>query len=160
MDEYRFRMNMTIAPKLVVCGTILNANGSDAYTTTPFQAMRYGIASVLLDDGYYAYSPNGYPDNDLFSFDELGGNPGGPAVGYLGYPTEPPPKAAWQSGVWRREFDHGIALVNPKGNGSKTVNLEATFKHLTGAQNPTVNDGSAVASVTLQNRDGLILLRP
>jgi len=161
MDEYRFRMNMTIKPKLVVCGHGgLSAEGSDAYTSTPFQAMRYGICSVLLDDGYYAYSPNGYPDDVLFSFDELGGNPGGPPVGYLGYPTQPAPKAAWQNGVWRRDFAHGIALVNPKGNGAKTVTLGGSFKHLTGNQNPSLNNGSSVTSVTLQERDGVILLSP
>jgi hypothetical protein len=160
MAEYRFRMNVTIAPRLVVCGHLLDADGSDAYTSTPYQAMRYGIGSVLLDDGYYAYSPKGYPDNVLFSFDELGGNPGGPAIGYLGHPKQMPPNAAWQSGVWRRDFDHGIALVNPKGNAARTVNLGGSFRHLTGKQNPSLNDGSLVTSVTLQERDGMILLAP
>ena len=160
MAEYKFRMNLTIAPHLVVCGHgALAANGTDPYTTAPYQAMRYGIASVLLDDGYYAFSPDGYPDDQLYSFDELGGNGGGPPIGYLGYPTQTPPTAAWQSGVWRRDFDHGIALVNPKGNGAKTVTLGGTFKHLTGAQNSALNDGSSVTSVTLQDRDGIILLR-
>jgi hypothetical protein len=160
MAEYRFRMNMTIAPNLVVCGHgDMNANGSDPYDSTPYRAMRYGIASVLLDDGYYAYSPDGYPDDVLFSFDELGGNAGGPDIGYLGYPTGPRATAAWQNGVWRRDFENGIALVNPKGNGAQTVMLGGTFKHLVGAQNPTLNDGSSVTSVTLQDRDGLILLK-
>ncbi len=84
----------------------------------------------------------------------------GPALGYLGYPTTQPPPAAGQNGVWRRDFDHGIALVNPKGNGAQTVSLGGTFVHLTGSQNPSLNNGSAVTSVTLQDRDGLILLRP
>jgi hypothetical protein len=117
------------------------------------------MASAALEDGYYAYSPAGYPDDVLFSFDELGGNSGGPPVGYLGYPTQPPPTAAWQSGVWRRDFDKGIVLVNPKGNGAKTVTLGGTFKHLVGAQNAALNDGSSVTSVTLADRDGLVLMR-
>jgi hypothetical protein len=160
MDEYRFRMNISIGPKLGVAGHIgLTQQGTDPTSSAPYRAMRYGIASVLLHDGYYAYSPEGYPDNVLYSFDELGGNAGGPPVGYLGYPTQPPPTAAWQNGVWRRDFDHGIALVNPKGNGQKTVTLGGTFKHLTGAQNPSLNDGSSVTTVTLEDRDGIILLR-
>lgn len=161
MDDYRFRLNMCLAPKLGVAGHLnLASNGSDPSDTTPYRALRYGMASVALEDGYYAYAPSsGYSDNDLFSFDELGGNPGGPPVGYLGYPTQPPPTAAWQNGVWRRDFDHGIVLVNPKGNGKQTVSLGGTFKHLSGQQNPTLNDGSAVTSVTLADRDGLVLLR-
>ncbi len=161
MGEYRFRLNMTIAPKLALVGHMdVNVDGSDPYTTAPYQAMRYVLSSTLLEDGYYAYSPDGYPDNNLFSFDECGGNAGGPAIGYLGYPTQTPPTAAWQKGVWRRDFDHGIALVNPKGNGAQTVSLGGTFKHLTGAQNPTLNNGTSVTTVTLQDRDGLILLLP
>jgi hypothetical protein len=161
MAEYKFRMNLTIPPKLVVLGHGgMAANGADPYTATPYQAMRYGVASVALDDGYYAFSPDGYPDDVLFWFDELGGNAGGPPLGYLGYPTQAPPTVAWQSGVWRRDFDHGIVLVNPKGNGAKTVSLGGTFKHLTGTQNPSLNNGASVTSVTLQDRDGLILLRP
>jgi hypothetical protein len=161
MNDYRFRLNLCIAPKLAVAGHLnLAANGTDPYDSSPYRAMRYGMASVALEDGYYAYAPvDGYPDNELYSFDELGGNQGGPPIGYLGYPTQPPPTAAWKSGVWRRDFDHGIVLVNPKGNGAQTVSLGGTFKHLQGAQNPSLNDGSAVQSVTLQDRDGLVLLR-
>lgn len=160
MDDYRFRLNLSVAPKLGVAGHLnLLADGSDPTDTTPFRAMRYGMASVALEDGYYAYSGTGYSDVDLYSFDELGGNEGGPPVGYLGYPKSTPPTAAWKSGVWRRDFDNGIVLVNPKGNGGKTVSLDGTFKHLKGAQNPTLNDGASVTSVTLADRDGLVLLR-
>src|SRR5262249_4381627 len=74
-------------------------------------------------------------------------------------PTQPPPTAAWQHGVWRRDFDHGIALVNPKGNGAQTVTLETPFHHLTGQQNPSLDDGAAVTTITLQDRDGLLLAR-
>ncbi|HEY1954785.1 MAG TPA: hypothetical protein VGH28_04220 [Polyangiaceae bacterium] len=161
MNEYRFRMNMTIAPHLAIAGhKNVAANGSDPSDATPYRAMRYGMASASLEDGYYAYSPTtGYTDTDLYSFDELGGNTGGPPVGYLGYPTEAPPTAAWKQGVWRRDFDHGIVLVNPKGNGAQTVSLGGTFKHLVGKQNPSVNDGSSVTSVTLADRDGLVLMK-
>jgi hypothetical protein len=39
----------------------------------------------------------------------------------------------------------------------QTVQLGAKAKKLTGTQDPSVNDGSTVTSVTLQDRDGLIL---
>ena len=65
----------------------------------------------------------------------------------------------WQNGVWRRDFANGIALVNPKGNGPQTVTLETTYKHFSGTQDPSVNNGQSVTSVTLNDRDGVILLR-
>jgi hypothetical protein len=49
--------------------------------------------------------------------------------------------------------------VNPKGNGSRTVTLETSYKHLSGTQDPAVNNGQTVTTVTLNDRDGVILLR-
>jgi hypothetical protein len=69
------------------------------------------------------------------------------------------PTAAWQKGVWRRDFDNGIALVNPKGNGAQTVTLEAPYIKIKGAQDPVTNNGQTVTTVTLKDRDGIILLR-
>jgi hypothetical protein len=37
--------------------------------------------------------------------------------------------------------------------------LETSYKHLSGTQDPTVNNGQTVTSVTLQDRDGVILAR-
>jgi len=39
------------------------------------------------------------------------------------------------------------------------VALETTYRHIRGRQDPAVNDGSVVSSVTLAPRDGLVLLR-
>ncbi|MGH8327315.1 MAG: hypothetical protein ACRET2_11175, partial [Steroidobacteraceae bacterium] len=54
---------------------------------------------------------------------------------------------------------NGIALVNPKGNGTQTVQLGGTFVKIKGTQDPSVNNGQTVTSVTLNDRDGIILLR-
>ena len=50
-------------------------------------------------------------------------------------------------------------LVNPSGNGAKTVNLGGTFRKLSGPQDPGTNNGAIVTSVTLADRDGIILSR-
>jgi hypothetical protein len=76
----------------------------------------------------------------------------------LGQAAEPRQDKAWKQGVWRRKFEKGIALVNPKGNGKQTVTLDGSYQKISGTQDPSVNDGSTVTSVTLEERDGLILL--
>lgn len=118
---------------------------------TDYQSMRYGLASCLMNDGYYSFTSTSAGYSGVVWFDEYNAK--------LGTPTEPPPTGPWQKGVWRRDFTNGIALVNPKGNGPQTVQLGATFVHLKGSQDPSVNNGQQVTSVTLQDRDGLILLR-
>jgi hypothetical protein len=57
-------------------------------------------------------------------------------------------------------------LWNPKGNGAKNVNVSALvspsghtgLKHIAGTQDPAVNNGRAATSVTLNDRDGVVLL--
>ncbi|MGA3129881.1 MAG: Ig-like domain-containing protein [Terracidiphilus sp.] len=72
-------------------------------------------------------------------------------------------------GVWAREFQNGIAIVNPKGNGPVTLDINkdlggpGVWKHFQG-NDPAItndaNDGTVVTSnLTLQDRDGIILLR-
>jgi hypothetical protein len=61
--------------------------------------------------------------------------------------------------VYRREFDKGLVLVNPRGNGTRTVNVGSGWKRIDGSQDRNVNNGQNTSSVTLKEQDGIILLR-
>lgn len=141
MRWYRKTMDALAGPKLL----IFDQHGDP----TDYQAMRYGLASCLLDDGYYAFTSDGYHGVDWF--DEYDAN--------LGQAVAPPSMAPWQKGVYRRDFENGIALVNPKGNGPVEVELEGDFKRISGKQAPGVNNGQTGRTVKLNDRDGIILLR-
>jgi hypothetical protein len=143
MTRYHKIMGMVNAPKLM----IFNAAG----TLTDYQTMRYSLASSLMDDAYFCYTDLAVNYSSVPWFDEYNAN--------LGAAITPPQTSAWQKGVYRRDFANGIALVNPKGNGSQTVTLETAFVKVKGSQAPSVNDGSTVTQVTLKDRDGIILLR-
>ena len=143
MKNYRKIMAAMAAPKYVICG----AGGS----VTDYQTVRYALASCSMDDGYFAYTDNSKQYQGVPWFDEYGVK--------LGNATSGPATSAWQSGVYRRNFENGIILVNPKGNGARTVTLEADFVKIQGTQAPSVNNGATVRTVTLQDRDGIILLR-
>jgi hypothetical protein len=118
---------------------------------TDYQAMRYGLASASMDDGYFAFNDRTKSYSGAVHFDEYDAQ--------LGAATSKPQTAAWQAGVYRRDFTNGIILVNPKGNGARTVTLETDFRKLKGTQVPAVNNGQLVRTVQLNDRDGLILLR-
>jgi hypothetical protein len=142
MQAYRKVMAALAVPKLGIFAQV----GS----TTDYQSVRYGVASCPMDDGFYAYNDSA-GNSDAPAFDEYNAN--------LGNAISLPQTAAWQHGVYRRDFDNGIALVNPKGNGAQTVQLETSYKRLLGSQAPGVNNGQTVTSVTLQDRDGIILMK-
>jgi hypothetical protein len=143
MREYRLIMASVAQPQLVVFGQVGVAND--------YQGFRYGFTSCLMDNGYYEFSLAANAYSGIFWFDEFNTK--------LGNATTAPPTVAWQKGVYRRDFDNGIALVNPRGNGAQTVQLETTFKKISGTQDPATNNGQTVQAVTLQDRDGVILLR-
>jgi hypothetical protein len=144
MTGYAAAMDAMSDPKLGIFAV-------DKWVAGDYPTMRYGLAACLMDDGYFFINDGNYDlDHELW-FDEFSAD--------LGQPLEARRTAAWSQGVWKREFDHGIALLNPKGNGAQTVALSGTFRKLQGTQDPSVNDGSTVTRVTLGDRDGLILLR-
>jgi hypothetical protein len=118
---------------------------------------RYGLATALMDDGYYMVTPtDSYGDQRWYDEFDV----------QLGYPIDPPPTAAWSNGVYRRRFDKGMALVNPRtfypakiNTTAKTVTIEAGYKRFLGKQDPLHNNGQAVTTLTLQPGDAIILIK-
>jgi hypothetical protein len=140
MSFYRKTIVALAEPKLAV----FQMDGDP----TNYQVLRYGLTSCLLDDGYFAFNDHSKGYYGVEWFDEYDQK--------LGKATSIPPTAAWQKGVYRRDFEKGIALVNPKGNGLQTVTVGPGFKKFKGTQDPLVNNGNDVTTVTLKDRDGVI----
>ncbi len=143
MTSYRKVMGAIAAPQLLIF--------SEQGSPTDYQSLRYGLASCLMDEGYFEFTNIDNNYSGVIWFDEYKVN--------LGAETSSPAHSAWQKGVYRRDFQNGIALVNPKGNGSQTVQLETNYRRISGTQDPVTNNGQLTNSVTLNDRDGIILLR-
>jgi len=143
MKQYRATMALLAAPKYGIC----SVEGSK----TDYQLVRYALGSCMLDDGYFAFSDPSSYYRGVPWFDEYSVK--------LGAATSGPSTSAWQSGVYRRNFQNGIVLVNPKGNGTRTVTLETNYVKIRGTQATSVNNGATVRTVTLKVRDGIILLK-
>ncbi len=143
MRWYRKTMAAIAEPKLVGFHYVGSA--------TDYKTLRYGLASCLLDNGYFAFSERGKGYSGVVWFDEYDAK--------LGREVMPPVTTAWQKGVYRRDFENGIVLVNPKGNGPVEVTLEEDFRRLSGKQDPVVNNGTVTRKILLQDRDGIILKR-
>jgi hypothetical protein len=159
MAAYRRALALTKGPKIAM----FHSNIGDWKLKYPsvnysnYRWNRYGLTSCLMDNGYYAVMiEDGPPELDWF--DEFDGGELD-MVGYLGQAMDPPQTSAWSQGVYRREFYNGLVLVNPKGNGARTVNVGEGWKKIVGRQDPKHNDGQSVTSITLDEQDGIILLR-
>jgi len=177
LANYYLGMDFCLSPKLVgigarfptastpsqfgVNGILTNVTQGSALE---YQTMRYGLCTALMDDGYFAPGTvNGYDWQQLRWYDEYGDDSltqVNVKRGYLGFPkTSRPIAPAFAGGTfggWLRLFDNGKVLVNPRGNGVQTYNISGT--RLLGSQQPSINNGATVTSVTLQDGDGAILL--
>lgn len=119
--------------------------------STDYQLLRYALCSCLLNNGYFNYADESVGYVVPPWFDEYDHK--------LGTAITAPQSMAWKNGVWRRDFEFGISLVNPT-TSTKTVNIEAGFHRISGVQDPATNSGaSAAGKLTIPSRDGIILIR-
>jgi hypothetical protein len=142
MARYRAVMQNTRAPKIVG----FNVHGSPV----DYRFFRYAYTSCLLDDGYFSFSDKAVMYSSVPWFDEYDFK--------LGQAVSGPPAAAWSQGVWRRDFQNGVVLVNP-AIVSTTVTVGSGLRRLAGTQDPAVNDGAVASQVTLGPKDGIVLRR-
>ncbi|HMH17903.1 MAG TPA: putative glycoside hydrolase [Burkholderiales bacterium] len=142
MERYRAVLHNTRPPRIVG----FNVHGSP----TDYRFFRYAYASCLLDDGYFSFTDKAREYSGVTWFDEYDHK--------LGNARSGPPTAAWSQEVWRRDFQNGVVLVNPT-TSAKTVKLEPGLRRLAGHQDPAINNGSAASQVTLEPKDGIVLLR-
>jgi hypothetical protein len=141
MAQYRKMLYATTGPRLTIFGH--DGKAGD------YRGFRYGFASCLMDDGVFHYGANFSPPYAWFDEYDV----------KLGKALAGPSTTAWRQGVYRRDFEGGIVLVNPKGNGAVTVDLEQDYRRIDGTQDRSVNDGQLTRRVTLQDRDGIVLIR-
>jgi len=183
-DNYYQGMDFCLSPKMVGLGCKLpskdglqTASWPVGAGTTPttvtsgtaleYQLMRYGLCTTLLDDGYFAPGVPNYDYSVVRWYDEYGDDSlvqVNVRRGYLGSPlTTRPTSPTWAQGtmgVWSRRFTNGIAIVNPRGNGAQTITLPQTYQALTGTQQPTINNGATLSSLTIPDGDGRIFILP
>ncbi len=151
LNNYFFILNNGQAPN----ATILNCNTENTGRQDDYAKMRYCLASALLGDGYFSFDYGDQAHNQTWWYDEYDlslGKPLNSAYNVLTGSTK------IVAGVWRRDFQNGIALVN-SGDTAKTIDLGDEFEKIHGSQDEATNSGAVVKSVYLSPKDGIILLR-
>ena len=168
---YRHSMGFFRTPDLTFFTVTGNLTHNSAIDGRPanakpadYQWFRYTFATALMQNGYYVYgerttlrAPASGSTNTTAR--DATTRPGWGGVSPAANPGANGPSKPWKSGVYRRDFEHAVVLVNPRGNGQKTVSLEGGLRRLKGKQDSKTNSGTTVRSVTLKDSDGIILVR-
>ncbi len=139
------------------------ANGFAFGTPTFYRYHRFGMASSLMAGIYYTTrTVQDYTNTwwfDEFWVDPVTASPTNVrniGDGYLGEPLGNATEVS--AGVWRRDFEKGIVLVN-SNYSSRVIPLNGQFRYLQGTQDAVANPGGDTQFLTLSGSDGRILLR-
>ncbi|KKR97639.1 MAG: hypothetical protein UU48_C0011G0031 [Candidatus Uhrbacteria bacterium GW2011_GWF2_41_16] len=135
----------------------MNGNTNNTGDQTNYRAVRFGLASTLLGNGYFGFDFGTKSHAQLWQYDEYGaflGDPKGTREDVLF-----PENKYLKKSVWERDFSNGKVLVNATDT-IQTVRLDGEYEKLHGTQDPIVNNGAIISRVTLNAKDGLLLLRP
>lgn len=135
---------------------VINGSSRNSGVSTDYKNARYTVTSTLLGDGYFSYDYGDKDHGQLWRYDEdkvMLGRPLAAPANVLA-----PGLDGIAPGVWRRDFEKGSSLVNSTTQ-ARTIQLGGDFEKIKGAQDPAVNNGAVVNSVTLPAADGIILLR-
>lgn len=152
-NAYLTQTKISQPPQTVV----INVNTKNTGIKNNYKDVRFGLATTLLGDGYFSYDFGDQNHSQLWHYDEYNavlGEPKGEVKNQLlSTQTE------IHSSVWGRDYAQGKVLLNATAR-AQTISLDGEYEKLHGIQDPLINDGSIVSSVTLGAKDGLLLLRP
>lgn len=149
-SEFQAAMAKNIKPSV----TAINTNTNNLETPQNYRLMRYGLTSALLANGYFSFDAGDRGHERVWWYDEYESSLGAAKGGIRRLAGQ---GAGFSPGVWLREYERGLVVVNTD-QVSHQVDLPGTFEKLRGTQDQTVNDGSLVRTLNLPAQDGLILL--
>lgn len=134
---------------------IFNSNTENTGKSSDYKKMRYGLASSLLEDSVYFSFDHGDKNHaQIWWYDEYNVNLGNPIANSISKNEY----KNYKEDIWKREFEHGVAIVNSTNN-KQAVNLGGEYEKIHGTQDKKINDGSIVTNTELDSEDGLILLK-
>ena len=138
--------------------TICIINGVPVnYSEYDYQSLRYYLTSTLLSDGFMSFDKSPSDHTQLWWYDEYDLSLGDPTTRAYNTLNQGNPYTV-QDGVWRRDFEKGIVLLNTTST-KRTVKLGGPYEKITGTQDTAINNGDIITSVDLSTDDGIILLK-
>lgn len=136
---------------------IINSNTDNRGFSSSFKKMRFGLASTLMGDGYYSFDYGSENHGQVWWYDEYSVELG--EAKSRPYNLLDKENTIMKSGLWRRDFENGVAIVNSTNETQTFVFEMEEFEKINGSQDRTVNNGAKVNWVKIDAQDGLILLK-
>ena len=139
-------------PKIMV----VNANTDNTWNSENYRKMRFSLASDLLGGAYFSFDYGVNSHNQTWWYDEYNIDLGKEISSPINILDKK--SSAWKNGLWRRDFTNGIAIVNSTNEIKNYVFTDEIFDKINGTQDLIVNNGARVNMVSINPKDGIILL--
>lgn len=137
--------------------SMINSNMDNIDKMSDYRKMRFGLGSTLLGDGYYSFDYGTEEHSQVWWYDEyeteLGKAISDP------YNVLNKSSDRWQPGIWRRDFENGVVVVNSTKQDQAYVFDDEVFEKINGTQDRRVNNGAKVNMVAMMGRDAVIMRR-
>ncbi len=134
---------------------VINTNTENRGDKNNYRLMRLGLTSTLLGEGYFSFDYGDQDHGQLWWYDEYDVKLGHAVSSY--YNLRNPNDDYVKAGLWRRDFDNGVAIVNSTDQDQTFVFNHEEFERLKGTQDPNVNSGAKVNYIKLPANDGVIM---
>ena len=136
---------------------IINANTKNTGVMDNYRQMRFGLSSTLLGDGFFSFDYGDKAHSQLWWYDEysvLLGKSEGQAYNLLNKDNQ-----NIYPGLWRRDFENGISLVNSTQREQTYIFQKENFEKIDGQQDRRINNGVKINWIKIAPQDGIVLLK-
>jgi hypothetical protein len=134
----------------------VNSNAKNVNNPADYKAMRLGLMSTMLSDGYYSFDFGDQNHGQTWWYDEYDAQIGS-AVGDM-TPMTSKASAGIVDGVWWREYEKGAVVVNSTSK-AQHIDLPSVYERLRGTQDTATNSGKLETSLDIPANDALMLYR-
>lgn len=111
----------------------------------------------MLSDGYFSFDYDVTNHGQTWWYDEYDTELGLPQA--TAYNLLNKNQNTWLGGLWRRDFENGVAIVNSTNKTQTYSFKKENFEKIQGTQDAGVNSGEKTNWVKLVPGDGIILLK-
>lgn len=134
---------------------VINATTNNTGNMANYRHLRFGLTSALLGDGYFSFDFGDKSHEQLWWYDEYDVELGHAVSSH--YNLLDINNDYVRAGLWRRDFENGISIVNSTNKDQIYVFRREQFEKLRGTQDRRVNDGTTVNYIKLAPNDGIIM---
>jgi putative glycosyl hydrolase-like family 15 (GHL15) protein/VCBS repeat protein len=136
---------------------VINSNTENTGVMDNYRKMRFGLTTTLLGEGYYSFDFGDQSHTQTWWYDEYEsflGDSQSEAYNLLDQNDH-----TIKPGLWRRDFESGIVVVNSTNQEQTHVFFGESFEKINGNQDRRINNGSKINWLRIAPKDGIVLLK-